>query len=146
MFARRRPRFQHRIVDADIFALRIQPAKSVGKLARAKAGGNFFQDRRGLRKMLAQRISQRARAPQKHAAVPEIISRSHKSRSLLRVWLLGKSAHAQRVSTEFAARFNVTVPGLRSIRPDTEHNNILASSRGLHPAFDSRAITLFIGA
>src|SRR5580692_2787646 len=95
--------------------------------------------------MLVQRISQRAGAPQKHSAVPEIISRSHKDRSLLRVRLLSKSAHAQSVSIEPATRLNVTVPSLCPIRPDAEHDNILARSRDLHSALDGRAITVLIG-
>ena len=94
--------------------------------------------------MLAQRVGQRAGAPQKHPAVPEIIPRSHESGGLLRVGLFGESAHAQRVATEAAARLNVAVSGFRPIRPDAEHHNVFARSRDLHATFNRRAITFFI--
>ena len=52
----------------------IKLAKVAANLRVPIARGNFFQNRGGLGQMLSQRIGQCLRAPQKHAAVPEIIS------------------------------------------------------------------------
>src|SRR6202521_1900319 len=71
-FSLGRARLQHRIVDADVFALRVELPKSLGELARAISGCNCFEKRFGVRKVLAQRVSERIRAPEKHAAVPEV--------------------------------------------------------------------------
>ena len=48
-----------------------------------------------LGQMLAQRVGQRSCAPKKHAAVPEIVSRSHESGCAFGVGFLGKSAHPE---------------------------------------------------
>src|SRR5579862_8487536 len=70
----RRARLQHAVIHADVFTLGIDPAESARELARAIGLGNFLQQLRGFPQMLAQRIRQRLRAPQKHPAIPEIIS------------------------------------------------------------------------
>src|SRR5713101_2307798 len=51
-FSLGRPRFQHRIVDADVLALRVELSESVRELARAISSGNFFEEPCGVRKML----------------------------------------------------------------------------------------------
>ena len=63
LLAFRRTRLQHGVIDADVLALGIQPAKGGGKLPRAESGGNLFQQRSSLRKMLAQGVGQSAGAP-----------------------------------------------------------------------------------
>ena len=95
--------------------------------------------------MLAQRIGQRASAPQEHPAIPEIISRSHKCSCLLRVRLLSEAAHAKRVTAEGAARLNVAVAGFCAIGANAQDHDVFARSRDLSTALDRRAIALFIG-
>src|ERR1019366_6707849 len=89
------PRLQHRIVDADVFALRVELTKSVGELARAIGGGNLFEERSGVRKVLTQRVRQRVGAPEKHAAVPEVVARVEELLGSGEIRLFGKAAHAQ---------------------------------------------------
>src|SRR4029077_14051316 len=56
LLALRRTRLQHRIVNANVFALWIEPAEGSFELARTERGGDLLQHRRGLRQMLQQRI------------------------------------------------------------------------------------------
>src|SRR5208282_1031748 len=74
-FSLGRAGFEDGIVDADVLALRIELAKCVRELARAIGGGNCFEQRSGVRKMLAQGVGERVGSPEKHAAVPEVIAR-----------------------------------------------------------------------
>src|SRR5208337_2217986 len=74
-FALRRPRFEHGVVDADVFALGIELGECLVKAASSIAGGNLRQKRRRSRQMLAERVSQRPRTPNKHPAVPEEVAR-----------------------------------------------------------------------
>src|ERR1700704_664043 len=69
----RRARFEHSVIDADVLAFRILPAKRGRKLSRAVGSGNLLEQECGLRKMLPKRGGQCACTPQKHAAVPKII-------------------------------------------------------------------------
>src|SRR5580693_659194 len=87
-------RLQYRIVHADVLTLGILPSKSPGKLARTKGGRDFFEQTCGHRQVLPQRIGERSRTPQKHSAVPEIISCAHKLLGIVRVWLFREAAHA----------------------------------------------------
>src|ERR1017187_5225246 len=94
-FSRGGTRLQHRVVDAYVFALRVELTKRVGELARAIGGGNSFEERSGVGKMLAQRVRQRVGAPEKHAAVPEVVTRVKKLPGSGEIRLFGKAAHAQ---------------------------------------------------
>src|SRR5438270_12102367 len=69
-----RARLQHRVVDADVLALGIEPAKSDFEFCGSKRGSNFFQQRRGIGKTLSEVDSQGPRSPEKHPTVPKIIS------------------------------------------------------------------------
>ena len=73
-------------------------AKVLVELARAEVGGNLLQQRGGLGQVFEQRIGQRPRAPQKHAAVPEIVSRLHEFGGARCVGLFREAAHAQSVA------------------------------------------------
>src|SRR5271157_786058 len=73
-FALGRARLQHSVIDADVLAPGIEPGKRLLEAARAVAGSNLIQQRRGLRQMLAERIGQGLRAPDEHSAVPEKIA------------------------------------------------------------------------
>src|SRR6476469_8947566 len=50
-FSLGRTRFQHSIIDTDVFAAWVQSTKRLGKLPRAKCRRNLFQNARGLRQM-----------------------------------------------------------------------------------------------
>src|SRR5580704_16717843 len=95
--------------------------------------------------MLCECIGQRPRAPEEHSAVPEIISRSHKSRSPLGVGLLREASHAESSAAGRVPHLNVSVAGFRSIRPDANHYNIVARSGKFCAPCNGRAIVLFIG-
>src|SRR5208337_1440104 len=88
-------RLQNCIVDADVFALRVMLSKSVRELARAISGGNLFEERSGVGKMLAQRVGERIGAPEKHTAVPEVVARVEKLPGRGEIRLFGEAAHAQ---------------------------------------------------
>ena len=51
-----RARLQHCIVDADVFAFRVELAKSIFKIASSVGSGDLFEKRSRVGKMLAQRI------------------------------------------------------------------------------------------
>src|ERR1700676_2079070 len=59
----RRPRFQYRIIDANVFTLWIQLSKGRNKFLRAEGSGDFFQQGSCDGKMLAHRIGQSLCAP-----------------------------------------------------------------------------------
>src|SRR5262245_23602249 len=71
------------VIDADVFTFRVQLGETVGELACPVISGNSLKNLRRFRKMFAQRFAQSARAPQEHAAVPEVVSRSKKTRGAL---------------------------------------------------------------
>src|ERR1019366_1032784 len=50
-FSLGRAGLEDRIVDADVFALRVELSKSFRELARAIGGGNLFEERSGVGKM-----------------------------------------------------------------------------------------------
>src|SRR5437660_11974860 len=69
-----RARLQHRVVDADVLALGIEPAKSVFEFCGSKRACNFFQQLSGIAKMLSERLSQAPRAPEEHPTAPKLSS------------------------------------------------------------------------
>src|SRR5262249_20718226 len=85
MLAFSRPWFKDGVVNADVFALGIKLREFLWEGFCAPGGSNFFQERRGLRKMLAQGQGKSARAPDKHSAVPVIIALSDKLFSPLQI-------------------------------------------------------------
>src|SRR5579864_3689829 len=62
--------------------------------------------------MFPQSLAQCARAPHKHAAVPEIIAGGEKFLGALLVRLFGEAGDAKKLGVEFVAGFNVAVAGL----------------------------------
>src|SRR5207302_9600659 len=94
--------------------------------------------------MLAKGVGQGSGAPQKHPAVPEIISCGHKRSRLFRVGLLGETADVEGLASEKTASLNISVAGFGAIRADADHYNILTRRRDLYSSFDSRAIVLFV--
>src|SRR5271157_3639322 len=127
-------RLQHRVVDADVFALQVELAKSVRELARAISRGNLFEERSGVGKVLAQRVRKRVGAPEKHAAVPEIVARVEKLSGRGEIRLLGETAHAEKALVIGRAslvwpRLHIAVTSFRASRADTEDNKVF-SRRG----------------
>ena len=74
-FAFSRARLEHRIIYADVFAFRIQALKRRREFARAVVG-NLLEQSGGFRQMFSDSVDQCARAPQKHTAIPEVVSGS----------------------------------------------------------------------
>ncbi len=88
-------RLEHGIVHADVLALGIELLEGGVELLRPPAFGDLLEIGRGLREVLAQRVGERARAPDEHAGVPEIISGGDELFRLLECGLLGETLHAQ---------------------------------------------------
>src|ERR1700674_4798461 len=151
-FSLGRSRLQHRIVDADVFAPRIQLSKSVRELARAISGCNFFEKESGLGKMLAQRVRECVGAPEKHAAVPEVVARVEKLPGQAKIRLLREAAHAQRQSPLAIERallgrsslgrtgFNIAIAGFGASRADAEHNDVFSRCGNLDSFGESSAV------
>src|SRR5690242_9672646 len=78
-FAFSRARFENCVIDTDVFASGVKLSERASEFSRAKCGCYLLQNLRGLRQMFAQSIRERAGAPQKHAAVPQIIFRCKKA-------------------------------------------------------------------
>src|SRR5258706_4003165 len=125
-FALARARFQHGVVNADVLALRIEAAERLGKFARAVRSGDLFEDRRCVRQMLAQRVDQSVSTPQKHAAVPEIVSGGEKLSRSRQVGLLGEATHAQATVSIGRAGFNVSVTSFGTRGADTKDDNVFS--------------------
>src|SRR5271165_6563304 len=94
-FALGRARLQHSVIDADVLAPGIEPGKCLLEAASAIARGNFIQQRRGLRQMLAERVRQRLRAPDEHSAVPVEIACPDELLRDLDGRLLGEAANLE---------------------------------------------------
>src|SRR4051794_23991583 len=78
VLAFRRARLEDGVVHADVFALGIKLRESALELLGPEGCGNLLQVGRGFRQMLAQRVGQRACAPDKYAGVPVVVSRGDK--------------------------------------------------------------------
>src|SRR5262249_17304740 len=107
---------EHCIIDADVFTFRVQLGKTVGELARSVIGGNSLKHLRRFRKMFEQCFGKSASPPQEHAAVPEVVSRSKKTRGALRIGFFCKPPHAQRFLSIALSSFNVAIPRLWTCR------------------------------
>src|SRR5437588_5402766 len=128
-----RAQLQHRVVDADVLALGIEPAKSVFEFCGSKRGCNFFQQRRGIGKMLSESVSQGPRSPEKHPTVPKIMSCFEKLGSAASVGFFREAADPQHFHLERRTGFDIAVPGFRTIGPNTQHHDVFASRRNLDP-------------
>src|SRR5258708_8984649 len=138
-----RARLENCVVDANVLAFRILPAKRGCKLSRAESSGDFFEQECGPGKMLPQRIGECTGAPQKHAAVPKIVPCLHEIRGLLRIRFLGEAADAKSFALKCASRFDIAIAGFRAIRPDAKHDDVLACSRDLSATLLSLPKSLF---
>ena len=105
--------------------------------------GNLLQQRRGLRKMFAQRIRQCAGAPQKHSTIPEIISRSDERRRSLQSRFLGKATHAQCLAKS-ASRLNIAISRLCPIGPDAKDYNVFTCRRNFYATLNRRPVTFLV--
>src|ERR1700722_17138772 len=144
MFTLRRPWLKDGVVHADVFALRIELAEARRELSRAICGGDLFEQTGGLREMFAQRIRQGARAPQKHAAIPKIISSRNEVSSVRRIRLFRKPANSQRSTLWRTAHFDVTVASFGSSGLDADDDDVFTGGRNLNALLQSFAKALFI--
>src|SRR5260370_35652210 len=62
------------VIDADVFAFRIQLCECLLEVLCAPGCGDLFQIGRALREMFAKSTAQCGRAPNKHTAVPVVIT------------------------------------------------------------------------
>ena len=138
MLALGRARLEHSVVDGDVFAFGIEGAKDLFELGSSVGGGDFFEQRSGLRQMLAHGIRQRARRPEKHAGVPEVIARGNELLGPVQVGLLGKAAYVQRsLVAGIVAGLNVAVAGFRTGGLDAQHHHVV-TGRGQGDGFVER--------
>src|SRR5271157_2585255 len=143
-FALRRPRFENGVVDADALALGIELGECPVKAASSIAGGNLLQKRRRVRQMLAERVRQRPRTPNKHPAVPEKIAGPHEPLCDLGGRLLSEATDLEHSSCRLAADFDVAVTGFRASGRDANYNHILTASRNRRRPLDVLTKTLFV--
>ena len=88
-------RLEDGVVDGDVFALGIEGAKDLVELRRAVGGGDGFEQRRGLRQVLADGVGQGARRPEEHAGVPVVVARGDKLLGAVLVGLFDKAADVE---------------------------------------------------
>ena len=122
-------RLEHGIVDADVFALRVKAGKGGGELARAECSRDLLQHCGGFGQMLAQRVGQGARTPEKHSAIPEIVPCVHELGGASRIGLFREATHPQRIALKWRACLDVAVACLRARGTDPQHYDILSRSR-----------------
>ena len=90
---------------------------------------NGAKDRRGLRKVTAERITNRSRFPEKHAAVPEVPTVAYVRLGRREVRLLDESFDGQPASTRRLVRTDVAVARRRFGRLDADGDNHLPAAR-----------------
>src|SRR6478672_8163536 len=95
MLALGRPGLQNSIVNADVLALGVETGKRFVEVSGAPCGGDLLKIRRGFREVFTQSAGERACAPHKNAAVPVVISRSHKLLGPLLIRLLSKPLYPE---------------------------------------------------
>src|SRR5205807_2560844 len=134
VFALGRARLQHRIIDADVFALGIKFFKLLIESRRSPGGRDLFQVRSGLRKMLPQGIGERAGAPHKNTAVPVIVAGCNEFFRALKIGLFSKALHAEQLAIQLVSGLNVPVSGFRAARLDAHGHNVLSLAGDLHGA------------
>src|SRR3954468_22648624 len=93
--------------------------------------------------MFADGIGQSTRSPDKHAAVPQIISRVQKFSRFLRVRLFGESTHAKNAVRLFAG-LDVSVTSLRTGGLHAHDHDVLAGIRDLKRLVQILAEALFV--
>src|SRR5271157_676633 len=86
--------------------------------------------------MLAERVSQRPRTPNKHPAVPQEIAGPHELLCDLSGRLLGEATDLEHASCRLTANFDVAVTGFRPSGRDADYNNILTASRNRRRPLD----------
>src|SRR5258708_35016101 len=112
VFTLGRPRLQHGVVDADVFALGIKFGERLRKIACPPGSGDLLQIGRSLRKVLTQGPGQRARTPEEHATVTVVDAGGGEPLRFPLVWFLQKTLDAEEVRLHLISGFNVTVTSL----------------------------------
>src|SRR5208282_136433 len=95
--------------------------------------------------MLSQSVRQRVGAPEKHAAVPEIIAGAEKLTGRCQVRLFREAAHAQGMLVGLLPDLYISVAGFRTHSADAEYDNIFSGGGNLDSAVESRAVCGGIG-
>src|ERR1700692_1082219 len=142
VFSFRRAGFEHRVVNAYVFAPRIKLAKSFCKFTGAVSGRDLFENRSGIRQVLSQCIGKRVGAPQKHSAVPKEIARIKKLLCPRQIRLLSKTSHPQRTVSISSAGLNIAVAGFRASGTDAEHDDVISGRGNLNPRGKRGAISI----
>src|SRR5262249_7432023 len=124
-------RLNHRVIDADVFALRVQLGELLRELPGSPGCRDLFQIRRALRKMFTQSLAQSGCAPYKHAAVPVIVPGGDELLRALLVWLFREARDPEQLRIELVAGFDVTVAGLRARGLNAHHHDVAFLSRDL---------------
>src|ERR1700674_2003034 len=95
--------------------------------------------------MLAQRVRKRVGAPQKHAAVPEVVAGVEKLPGHAQIRFFGETADTQRAILVRRTGLDIAVTRFRASRADTEHNDVLSRCGDLDSPAESRAVLSRIG-
>jgi len=116
----------------------IERVKHLFELRRSVSRRNALQQRSRLRQMLAHRIRQCPRRPQKDSRVPVVIPGGNKFFCPVLIRFLGKPPYMQRRSIlGKVARLNVAVAGLGARGLNAQHHHVVAQ-RGQRNAFLQR--------
>src|ERR1035438_314657 len=121
-------RFEHGIIDTDVFALGIKFCEGLLEAASSIARRNLLQQRRCIRQMFTQRVGEGARTPNEHSAVPEEISSLDE---LLRDFgqrLLGEAPYLEYAFLRLIANFDIAVTSFRARGRNTDHHDVFAGS------------------
>src|SRR5215469_16926205 len=138
------PWFEHGIVNADVFAPGIKLREFFVKAFCAPGSSNFFQERRGLRKMFPQRMSQGAGAPDKHSAVPVVVAGGDKLFGPLQIRFFREAIHAEEPGLHAVSGFDVSITGLCARRFNTHDNDVFSLGSNFHATLEHLAKLLFI--
>ena len=126
-----RARLQHSVVDADVLAFRIELGESSVEIGAAVGRGDLFENRCCLGQVLAQGVGECVRAPDEHAAVPEVITSGQVLFSNLFLGLLDETTDGQTILPRGGSDLDVAVAGFGARGFDSHDHDVRASGSDL---------------
>ncbi len=126
MLAFCRARLEDGVIDADVFALWIEFGEDAREVGRSVGGGDGLEMRGCFRQVFTHRVCERARRPDKNAAVPVVVAGGDEFLGAFTIWLLGKAADADGSVCGGFACFNVAVAGFGACGLYAEHDHVFA--------------------
>ena len=144
LFSLCRSGLQHSIVHADVFAGRISFAICRGKLRGPERRRNLFKHLGRFWQVFAHCIGEGSRTPQKHPAIPEVISSGNELGSGFHVGLFCKAAHVQGFSLKQRTRLDIPVARFGAVWTYPKHDNIRARRRNLNSSIERFEVAFLV--